>query len=247
MPDALLRKVFIGPDVVAVKRRDPGPRNRTPEEADAAAQARFAERQAKPRKIDALDFKFDLEGFYNAIPFADEGSTTRPRTCLPSQLRFMMLALDVTREELAARFDVKLTAVKAWLTGDKLVPVGIAEYMRLRTISRIRALALGAGVSVSTEADYEDKLSQVAVDTIKRMMQEIERAQAARGRDLRKSPYSDTHPDKIAETVARKFALSGVKEGTSQKTGATRSPAGADPLDWLVSAGGVVMSGEPKT
>ena len=101
------------------------------------------------------------------IGHMDDGLTEDVRktynTMSPRQMRLSLQALDMDGKELAAMFGVSKDTFKNWSAGRTPLPRGIADYLRLRVASKIRAISITTGTPVEIGQDFEETQNPTSI------------------------------------------------------------------------------------
>lgn len=115
----------------------------------------------------------EIDGYLTDFPFEDP--THRGRTMTPTQLRIAMLSLDLSQAGLAALFQKPGAAITRWLEGKEPVPLGVADWLRIRLMTRIKAMVGATGAPMMIEPQQGERPSHKALSMMGALIQNLER------------------------------------------------------------------------
>jgi len=115
----------------------------------------------------------EIDGYLTDFPFEDP--THKSRTMTPTQLRIAMLSLDFSQLGCATLFQKPIAAVGRWLDGSDPVPLGIADWLRIRLMTRIKAMVGATGAPLMIEPQKAERPSNKALSMMGALIQNLER------------------------------------------------------------------------
>lgn len=115
----------------------------------------------------------EITGYLTDYPYEDP--TLHGKTMTPTQCKIAMLSLDLSQGAIAALFQKPPATVSRWLDGSEPVPLGIADWLRIRLTTRIKAMVGATGAPLLIEPQGSERPSRKALSMMGALISNLER------------------------------------------------------------------------
>lgn len=113
-----------------------------------------------------------LNGYITDYPFEDP--LRNGRTMTPTQFQIALVSLDMSKRDITVYFQKPPRAVERWLSGAEPIPMGIADWLRMRLITRIKAMVNATGAPTMLAPDpHVEKPSARALSMIAALIKNL--------------------------------------------------------------------------